>query len=458
MASISSPGIGSGLDITSIISQLMAVDSQPLTMLQKQQSTDQAELSAYGQLQSALGTLQTNAQTMQDTLQTTSYSATSSDSSTLTATASSSAQAGTYNITVSALAQAQSLTTAAQSSETAGLGTSGAGTTSTIGITVGGTLTNVTITNGTNDSLEGIAQAINNANAGVNASVVNTGTSSSPSYQLLINANSTGTANAVTISTTGDATLSSLLTYGGSGSMTQLVAAQDAKFTVNGLTLTRSSNTVTDAVTGVTLNLLQTKASNTTLTVSPSADALTTALQNFVNSYNSYVTTTNGLTLNIPGGTNNGVLAGDNTPMMLMTMLEQTTMQNLSSGPTGYTSLAQIGITTNADGTLSLDTATLQSAYTANPTATTNLVSQISTQVNSQITTNLGPSGFLTAVKNGINATLTSLASQITQEQTYLAQDQQNYQKEYTALDTLIGSLQTTGSQLTAQLASIPLA
>lgn len=455
MAGITVSGIGSGLDIQSIISQLMAIERQPLNRLNQQQASYQSKLSAYGQLQSALSTLQTKAQNLGTTQNLTAFQATSSDSTTLTATASNSAIAGTYNITVSQLAQAQSLATAGQSSSSAAIG-SGAST--TVAITVGGTTTNVTI-NSTNNSLNGIASAINGASAGVSASVVNTGTSASPSYKLLVTSSTSGAAGSVTVGVTGDTTLQNLLSYpaGGGGGMTQLVAAQDAQFTVNGLNITRSSNTVSDVISGVTLNLLKVNASPTTLTVSNDSSAFTKSVQDFVNAFNSLATTTNQLTLNQPNGTNNGPLAGDNTPNQIIFGVQNTITQYVGAGTAGYRALSQLGITTQSDGTLSVDATALAAAYNANPSAAAGLVSRLAQQTNSLIQSYTGSGGYLSAIQDGLNSTIQDLQDQALNMQTRLSQIQQQYTAQYSALDALLGQLQSTSNWLSQQLAAIPL-
>lgn len=460
MTGITALGIGSGLDINSIVSQLMAVENQPLGLLNQQLSADQVQLSAYGQIASSLSTLQTSARSMETAQNLLAFKTASSDPTTLSATATTNASTGTYNITVSQLAQAQTLTSVGQTSATTAIGS---GSSTNVAITVGGATKNVTIDN-TNNTLNGIAAAVNNASAGVSASVVNSGTSTSPNYQLMITGNNSGTANTMTISVTGDTTLQNMLSYppGTGGGMTQLTAAQNAQFTVNGLSVTRASNSVSDVITGVTLSLLKVNTASTTLTVSNDSGSLTSALQNFVNGYNSLIKTTNGLIVNQPSSANssttNGPLAGDTTPTSILSGIQDTVTQYNSSAPMGYQSLSQIGITTQSDGTLGLDTNALTTAYNANPSAVTTLVSKIAQQTDSMVQNDVGTGGYISAMQNGLNGSIQDLQNQQTDTQSQLDQLKQQYVQQFSALDTMVSQMQATGNYLTQQLASIPYA
>ena len=373
MGGISSPGIGSGLNVNAIVSALMTVESQPINLLNQQESSYQAKLSAYGSMTAALSSFQSSVATLtsQSTFQT--LSATPSDTTVLTAAAANNASTGNYSINTTALAQAQTLVASGQASTTSAIGT-GASTTLTFsfGTTSGNTFTQdptqgtktVTI-DSSNNSLQGIADAINAANIGVTASIVNDG--SSTPYKLELTS-STGANHSMEITVSGDATLQSLLSYspGGSQSMTQTVAGQDAALTVNGLSIASPTNTVTSAISGVTLNLLKTGTS--TLSITNNASSVATAVQSFVTAYNTLHGALSPLTAYDSTTQQGGPLLGDYTAMSVQTQLSGILVSAVPglSGNSGITTLGQLGISLNKDGTLSLDNTKLQSAISSN--------------------------------------------------------------------------------------------
>ena len=384
---ISSPGIGSGLNVNGIVSSLMAVESQPLNLLNKQEQSYQAKLSAYGQLTASLSAFQSSVASLTNESTFESLTATPSDSTVLTATAANSASTGNYSIDTTALAQAETLVASGQTSTTSAIGT-GASTTLTFsfGTTTGtttkgvygsGTTFNQDPTQGTktvtidstNNSLTGIMNAINAANIGVTASIVNDG-SSSP-YRLELTSSS-GAAHSMKVAVSGDSTLTSLLNYdptqaAGSGqNMTQTLAGQDAALTVNGLSVTSPTNTVSSAISGVTLNLL--KIGTSTLSVTNNASSVATDVQSFVTAYNTMHGTLSSLTAYDSTTKQGGPLLGDYTAMSVETKLSGilvSAVPGLSSS-SGITTLGQLGITLNKDGTLSLDNTKLQSAISSN--------------------------------------------------------------------------------------------
>ncbi|MEC4723830.1 flagellar filament capping protein FliD [Noviherbaspirillum sp. CPCC 100848] len=382
---ISSPGIGSNLDVSGIVSQLMAVESQPLTALQKKEASFQAKLTAYGSLKGALSSFQTSVAALADASKFQSLTATSSDSTVLSASASGTAAAGTYSINVSALAQSQTIATAGQSSSTSAIG-SGSATTLTFqfGTISGGSVTSgkhsgatfnvdatqaggTVVIDSSNNSLQGIRDAINRAGLGVTASIVNDGTTGNP-YKLLISSNNTGLAKSMKISSSGeDAAISNLLSYdpGGTQNLTQTSAAQNASLTVNGLSITSASNSVSGAIGGATVNLLKTGTS--TVTFSNNSAAVTTAMQSLVTAYNSINTTLNSLTRYNATTKQGGILLGDASIQNIQSRIRSTLSSALSGlGGSSLTNLSQVGLSFLKDGSLSLDNAKLQSALSNN--------------------------------------------------------------------------------------------
>jgi flagellar hook-associated protein 2 len=373
------------IDVPVLVSQLMTVAQEPLTLLQANEASYQAKLSAYGSIQSALSTFQTamsglsNAKTFQ------ALTANSSDSSVVTASVSNSAVPGSYSLSVTNLAQAQQLVAAGQTSETAAIG-SGASTTLTFnfGTIAGGTLANGTYTGATftpsgsgsktvtidssNNSLQGIAAAINAANIGVSASIVNDG--SGTPYRLTLASTASGIANSMQISVAGDSAINSLLSEDPSNnsgqSLTQTSAAQNANFTLNGISITQPSNTVTSAINGVTLNLLGTSTSPVTVSVAQNTSAMTTAVNNFVSAYNALDQTLLTSTAYNAATGQGAELQGDPTAMMLEEQIRSVLNVSVNSAGSALTSLPDIGVTFQQSGLLAVDSTTLNNAITTN--------------------------------------------------------------------------------------------
>src|SRR5690606_9643846 len=257
------------LDINSIISQLMAVESRPLQNLAKKEASHQAKLSAFGSLQGALSTFQTAVNDLGKNSKFQSMSVSSSDTDVLKTASSTNAVAGTYNVNITHLAQAQSLAATGQASTTATIG-SGAATTIRVqfGTFEGGAFTeNPDLAGGTvtmdssNNSLQGIRDAINQAKLGVTATIVSDGSASPP--RLVLTSDKTGAASSMKISVDGEQALADLLTYDPANTLNplqQTSAAQDAQLTVNGINVRSPSNDIKDAIQGITFTALTTGA------------------------------------------------------------------------------------------------------------------------------------------------------------------------------------------------------
>ncbi len=394
---ISDFGVGTSLNVNAIITALMSVQDAPVTQLQSQETGIQSTISAYGTLQSVLSQFQTSLQSLGNSAQYETPTATVADSSVATATATSSASVGTYSLSVSQLAQSQSLIATGQASATSSIGagtiTFNFGTIGTDPATKQTTFTNsgsaqtVTIPS-SDDSLTGIAAAINAANIGVTASVLNDG--SNTPYRLSLTSNNSGAANSMSISVAGDNGLSNLLDQDPTGvlpqNMTQTTAAQNAQFTVNGLAVTSSSNTDSSVIPGVTLNLLSVSPSTpTTLSVSQDTSGAVNAVNSFVSAYNTVQSNIQNATKDGTSTTAAGPLVGNNT---LLSLAEQ--MQNMINAPiTGasgtISSLAQVGVTFNTDGSLSVNNSTLEAALSNNATGVSSLFASVGSPTDSLI-------------------------------------------------------------------------
>lgn len=390
MAQISSPGIGSGLDVKGIVSKLVAAEGQPAQLRFSQQEAQlQAKISALGSFKGALSDLQSSLGSLLKLADFQQRTATSSNTDILNISADSTASAGNYTISVENLAQAQKLASGAYADTTTSI-TGGVGGTLTFRFgtydSTGNTFTvnadkptqSVTI-NAADSSLSGIRDAINNADIGVTANIINDGTG----YRLSIVSKDSGAANSVELSVsdgdgnnTDNAGLSQLAydptaTAGSGKNLSETVAAQDAKLIIDGLTVTSATNKVSSAIQGVTLDLVSASpGTNLTASVSRDTNSVKTAVNSFISSYNKYIGTVNSLASYDTETKKAGPLLGDATLRTVTSQVSRlltSAVPGLSNGT--YQSLADLGISTQNDGTLVLDSNKFDAALSANPDA-----------------------------------------------------------------------------------------
>jgi flagellar hook-associated protein 2 len=451
----------------------MAVEQKPLTVLDTQEAKFQTKLTVLGGINGALASLQTTAQalTFASTVQ---YSAAGSDASMLTAAAASDAQPGKYSVTVNKLAQAQKLLAAGTTSTSATIG-SGADTTLTFtlgsitgtpdpvtGIYPGGTTfaanaakTPVSVLiSSSNNTLAGIRDAINAAGAGVTASIINDG-GSSP-YRLAIASNDTGLANSLTISSSNGAvagTVGALLAYDpqGSQALSQTQAARNADLSIGGVAIASSSNTVAGAIQGVTLNLTKetTVGSPVSVTVQRNTSSITASLSALVKAYNTTNTSIAGITAK------GALMQGDSGVLGLQRQVIGILRSTQGTSSSAYTTLSSLGISFQKDGSLAFDTAKASTALAADLTGVMALTAAIGQAIDTAATSIIGSAGPLSAKVDGINRSIKDIGSRRTQIQAHLDAVQKAYQKQFSALDTLISSMNSTSNFLTTQLDGI---
>ncbi len=422
-AIISSMGIGSGLNVSSIISQLMVVQNQPVTLLQNQEAQDQTLVSNFGQLQSALATFQTSMQNLNNASSFQSVNAGVGNTSVATVTAKPNATTGSYSLLVNKLAQSQTLVTSGQANSTSAIGTGTisfnfgtiSGGTDTSGIYSGATFTNsgaapktVTI-DSSNDSLTGIAAAINAANIGVTASILNDG-SSNPA-RLSLSVTNPGMANSLQISVAGDPALSGLLNQDpqGTQNLTETSAAQNAQFSLNGIAITSPTNTVANTISGVTLNLLSTNTTPTTLSISKSTSGTTTAINSFVTAYNTIQGLISSATAYNSATKQSGPLQGQNSVNSILNQMQAILDAPVPGAPNAISMLAQVGVGFKSDGSLSVDNTKLSAALASNPSAVAGLFSSTGTSSDPLISY-IGSSSSTKPGSYGVN--ITQLATQ----------------------------------------------
>ena len=438
------------LDVPSLVSQLMTVERQPIDKLNIKVASFETKLSSFGTLKGMASSFQTALQTLTTSLG--QNSATASDSSILSATASSSAAAGVYSLNVGTLAKTHQLAAAGQVSDTTAISTGA----STVTFNVGATTTNVSIAAGA--TLQDIRTAINAANVGVTATIINDG--SGTPFRLALSSNASGTSNAVnsiTVQTGGDAAVNDLLAYNPTANapapaipMTQNVAAQDASFTLNGITITSASNTVTTAIQGVTLNL--SKVGTSDLTVATDTGAIKTAVAGFVDSYNALYSQLKSRSAYGSATKAAPDLAGDGT---VRSMMEQ--MRGIMGTPASggiMTMMSQAGISFQSDGSLKVDSAKLDAAMASSMSDVTNLFTSSTgfiTRLNTWSDSVVQTGGLIDQRVSAINTSITGVNDQISKLENRMTALQKSYTKLYSDLNLALSSMNSTSAYLAQQ-------
>jgi flagellar hook-associated protein 2 len=437
MASITSSGAVSGLDVASLVAQLVAAERAPAdTRLTKAQSLAQTRISALGSLKSALASLQTAAQALKGGGAIAIPAVSSSQDTLFTATATAAAARGSFSVEVVALAQSSKLVSGAYTNADTSLGNG------TVDITMGSKTFTVTLADGAN-SLGALRTAINNAsdNPGVTATLV----TESGGTHLLLTGNQTGAANGVSLS-------SSLL------ALTQTQAAGDAHVRVEGYDVYSASNQVSGAIGGVTLNLLKAEVGTTgTLTLSADNSAASKAIQEFVTRYNATVTTINALTRYDVDKKQAATLTGDGAAREAMASL-RSVIGGTVAGAGSYAYLSQLGIKTGSDGTLSVDSAKLAEALAKDSAGVAKLFggdNGFATRLDATIEGLIADNGRIDAQTDGLNARLKDIGHQRDALELRMTQVQARLLKQFTALDSLLTRMRTTSDFLTQQLSAL---
>lgn len=476
---ISAPGIGSGLDVSGIISKLMEIEQQPLTQLNTKEAKQQAQLSAFGSLKSVLSTFQDSVKALAKPALFNGYKATLADTTAATVSTSSSAAAGTHDIEVQSLAQAQKIKSEAFATTDTVIGNG------TLTIEFGtynedGTFTanaekaakTITI-DPAKSTLADIRSAINEANAGVTASIVNDGSGN----RLVISSKDSGLANALKISVndtdgnhTDNAGLSKLAfdaSADGVGNMAETVAAQNAVMVIDGITVEKSSNTISDALEGVTFNLLKANPdTSTTLTIEKDKSSTEAAVKALVTTYNELEKTIGNLSRYDAANKQAAVLTGDSTVRMIQSRV-RALLNGSQSAAGGINSLSELGISFQKDGTLALDNNKL-SAVLNNPDK--NIAAFFTTQGGDDTTSVEGfasrlselidgmtrSDGLISSRMDGINSTIKGIGKQREALEFRLESVEKRLRAQFTALDTMIASMNQTSNYLQQQLANLP--
>lgn len=456
MSITSSLGIGSGMDINGIVSQLISAEGQPqLDAIARRETTAKAQLSGLGSLKSALSTFQTAVRKLNDVSLFRTYQAVSSDETSVKVTAGAGSVAGSHTLQVTHLAKTQSSTTAAEfagATEVVGSGT--------MTFSVGSkTPFSVTI-DSANNTLEGIRNAINSAadNNGVTASIINVDSATNPGTtisKLVLTAKDTGLANGFSVAVTGDADLSRLDTS--TPANYTVVAAADAVIKIDGQTATRSSNVISDVLQGVTLNLQSTALLDTDVNVDIKLDneAIKKTITDFVTAYNSMTSTINSLgkVAGDTGGTN-GALLGDSMLRSVKQELRQLTSGPVSSANISFNTLATVGINIDKSGVMAMDGTKLDAALATNLTSVSDVflsTDGVANRLNAKVGQYLQTGNSLDSRQTSLNKQLQGFSDQRSRVQLHLDDMQKVLQKQFIAMDGVVGKFQAMGAFLSKQ-------
>ncbi|MDZ4201230.1 MAG: flagellar filament capping protein FliD [Gallionella sp.] len=449
---------GAALDTNAIVEQLMKVERKPLLKIREKETSYQARISAYAILLSSLSTFKSAVTALKDA-SLTSMKAVVSDSSFFNVTAATPESAGTYNIRVNNLAGSQSVYSPAFAFATSEVADLSVQTAQKLRIQVGGAPAVDIVVNSTNNSLTGIKDAINSANAGIKASVINDGTT----HRLILSANATGAANRVVIKVaedganytetgadvdgTGLSRLAFNATYdtdggvtGGIVQMTQSQAAIDAKLKVDGFEVTRSSNTISDLLSGATLNIFKgdNYLANVQLTLSKDASAYKTKVNAFVTAYNQAVA-------GIKSMRGDAALRADTTPGAI-----QAALRSSVSGTYNDKSLAYYGLAHDKTGVLTLDAKKLDEAIAAGESDVTGTLNAMATAMGSVLTAY--EKTIIPARQGGYQEALKNVQRSGLNMERKLELTEVALKKKYIALDAQLNRMQGASTYLTQQM------
>ncbi len=452
--SITAAGIGSGLDIDSLVQQLLAAEGQPAAnRLNLREAKLQGRLSAFGQFRSALEQLRTSLAILKDPSKFLLRTATSGDEKVLTATATADAAPGVHDIEVVRLATSHKLASSPVATAATVVGTG------TLTINVGGASFSVDVDGGAS-TLADVRNLINGAadNTGVTATLV----TANDGVRLVLTATATGAANAITVTQSGgDGGLAALAYDPGNGiaNLVELQAAGDSQVIVDGFVHDSAGNQVSDAVTGLSLRLVSAAPSTpTTLTVGDDATASAKLVNDFVTAYNAVITTTKNLTAYNATTKSAAVLLGDPTLRGFIASLRNEAVGASASGGQ-FKALFEIGVTTNVDGTLKVDSAKLNEALAGGYSAVSTFFSAEDTgfaqRLDALLDGYLDDEGILDARTDSIRSGIEDLTTAREALDRRLEQVETRLRNQFTALDTLVAQMKNTGDFLTRQLSSL---
>ena len=449
MATISSPGLGSNLDVKSIVSQLVALEKKPLDNLKLQAATVQTKISAFGQIKSLVSTLSDTLGKLTSVTGWNTVNATSSNSSAVSVSAIGGTLPTTFNVEVSVLAKAKATASAAV------LPVGGAIGAGTLTLTpMSGAAVDVAVT--ATDTVSDVASKINGANAGVTATVLN----DASGERLLLRSKTTGLVGGFTLSVAdddsnnADALGLSRLVVG----TTNTTTATDAAATVNGIPVTSSTNTFATTVSGVTFSALQVTTAPVEISISKNTTDIQKNIDAFVAAYNAINDVLNEATKYDAATKGAGLLQGDSTALALQNSLRNA-IQSVTTGSSVFTRLADVGITQQRGGNLSVDSTKL-AAGLANTDELKSMFRStgggaadgIAVKIKAVTTSLLSSTGFFQSKENSLKLTLSQNTKNQQQVNERVTKFEASLNARYSALDTKMASLNALNAYVSQQV------
>lgn len=457
MSTISFTGLGNGIDFGSVVDQLVKVAHLPVDSLTAKKSNLSAKSTDYATLSTKLAFLQGAADQLRLPTSFDRTSTSVSDTSALSATGSSTATSGTYSVKITQLAQAQQITNKSAKAVAATTSDIVAGASGTFTFRVG-TGANQTITLSDTATLEDLKSAINDLGAGATASLINTGSDTTPAYRLVLNSSNTGASNTITI--VADTTTLDLANTSGTGGTDTLQAAQDAIVVVGDpaqtpITLQRSSNAVSDAIPGVTLSLLRATGTSTVqVNVTRDVNAVKTNIKALATAYNDVVKFINERTTYDVATKKGGLFFNEPTVRGVLSQIRTALSSSIASAPSVNTS-GSLGYKTERDGTITVDDSKLDTALSSHYSDVKNLfVNQVGSAGLAQLLSttidrldDVG-AGSMTLRKTSLTKQITNLSAEIDRKEAAIAQYQDRLKAQYAALDGLLSQMKNQASSL----------
>jgi flagellar hook-associated protein 2 len=441
MSTFSVSGLTSGIDYNTMIDQIMALERKPITRMQAQQAEYNKTISVYGDLSSKLAALKTAAEGLKTATSFYAMTAASSDATVFGATAGSSAAAGNYTVTVTALAQAHRIASSPVADESTTVSVAGGNYSFHVG--AAGATTTVAVDATT--TLANLRDAINSMNGDAAASIINDGTG----YRLVLTSRTSGAENPITV--TENATSLGLPTGPVAGG-TELQAAQDAAFSIDTLSMTRSTNTFADAIGGVTITL--TKAGSGTLSVTNDTDTIRKKIEGFVAAYNDIVTLVSTNAMYDTATNKGGPLTGESTARDVVSRLQAIIGTRVEGLPEGMRVLSQIGVKTGNDGKLTIDGSVLADKLATNLSGVSDLfnatgglantVWEYADQTTDAIT------GSLAYRTKGIGAIVSRFNTDISKVEARLTKEEEDLRAQFSKLEALLSTISAQSSFLTS--------
>jgi flagellar hook-associated protein 2 len=457
MTGLTVTGMGTGLDISSLVSQLVSAEGDAKkTQLTNEETKLTAQFSAVATLKSALSSVQSSLGKLDQASDFTALTATAGNPDLFSATVDTTAATGRYQVETLRLAQAHKLTSATAASDATFGGTSG----NSLTLTVNGKALKIDLS--TAKTLSGIRDAINAAtdNPGVQATIVNAGNGQ---QALVLTAANTGYANRIDVTESLDSGTSLGLTTANrdtDGNTLTDLTDLDAAATIDGIQVTSSTNDLSNAIDGVTLSLTAADPGNpTTLTVGLDTASISSAVTGFVKSYNSLLSTLTSVSGYKGQGATQPALFGDSMTRGIGDRLRSILGSSVSGVSGDFSSLSAIGITTSLDGTLSVDSAKLNAALAADPRAVSDLFAAdggYATRLDGILSSFLDSGGILDSRSAGIQSSIDDVTARTDALNQHLTDLQDRYTEQFNAMDSLIAQLNSTSTYLTQQLDSLP--